>query len=1024
MGLKSIKLIEKLYLNNRMNLILLNFIILTTIGFSQSFGWQENGVPVRQGAHIEWSRTGDISDDGTMIFGWSDTRTGDRDVYAQKFDGNGTKLWGEDGLIVIRYAGRQEDPIFISDGNGGVYTIWSDFRNDPISDGQPYAQHINSNGVLTWSEDGMPLSSDKLTEFSLNLCKDGNGGAYALWKNKYGGHYASYLNSTNNGPSDEVEVISNEWSHSNPSLETAGGGDAVMVWTDERNEDKDLYGQRLGFDGTDVVLEWETIEDEDGDGIDNYPNGGIPIVTAIGNQSSQKVTYYSEEYSVIVWQDERYNSAMPDIFATFLDENGDPATFYGENGLPIVSSYDLDGAFTPPQSAQKKPRVKADSDGAMIIWNDFRSDPSGDVYIQKITHESNGWWTSNSDLPFDGIVVSQSTGEQSNSRLSIDGNGGVFIAWEDKRDSDTDIYTQHIDMDGNISFELNGLMICGDINDQISPLVKSDGNTGAFVVWQDYRVGSIGLYVQQVEPSLGTTMFNDGVEMYFGIDGNGQLYIDSDPLQLTPKSFYLNDDRTLLFWEDRRFGNQNIGGININTTYAYGQIIDLNFDNQLSEVGSLLSESPIQNKPAVYSIEDGFLYHFISQDFSSGEDVLSVQLLYEDLTLQISESDRVDYTAWANQKDFITGMDIDGYYYTFYAKEFWAPSEIWLQIYNQSGIPVFADPINIISNGDGNNYYPRMVIQNPNGGVVLLFDQNGTDIRLVPIDSNGNFVSEVVSIITNTDGQLFQDAELTQEGIFVTWKDLRNNNGDIFGQHISFDGSILSGQSNGISLCEETNDQSGANTTFLENINTVTTCWEDFRNGSHWDAYCRSIDLTTHFIYDEVILSDAIGDQMNPYLFTSLDETVLVVWEDFRNGANEYSDIYIQELVNGEMKYVEGGVVVCNAFHNQVNPRIDVLSHSIDKSYLIYWDDMRSSGKEDLINVFSQSFRNDENSELILGDVNFDGNLNILDVVNIVNFVMGTLDPTPEQEQAADYNEDGTINVLDIVQIVNAILSS
>ena len=74
--------------------------------------------------------------------------------------------------------------------------------------------------------------------------------------------------------------------------------------------------------------------------------------------------------------------------------------------------------------------------------------------------------------------------------------------------------------------------------------------------------------------------------------------------------------------------------------------------------------------------------------------------------------------------------------------------------------------------------------------------------------------------------------------------------------------------------------------------------------------------------------------------------------------------------------------------------------------------------------IFSQSFSNDEATGLILGDVNFDGILNILDVVNIVNYVMGTLDPTFEQEQSADYNEDGTINVLDIVQIVNTILNN
>ena len=318
------------------------FLIIVSFLFTQNFGWQDGGVPVRQGAHIEWSRTGDVGDNGNMILGWSDTRTGNRDIYAQKVDSNGNELWGEDGLLVVGYEGRQEDPVFISDGNGGVYVIWSDFRNPPISDGQPYAQHISSDGSLTWDAEGVPLSDDKLTEYTLNMCKDGNGGVFAIWKKKSSSHYGSYLNITNNGPTDEVEVISNEWAHSSPSLETAGGGAAVMVWADERNAGKDIYGQRLGFDGTNVVMEWETIEDTDQDGVDDYPKGGIPVVTSSGDQSSQKVTYYSEEYTVIVWQDERYSSS-PDIFATFLDIDGVPASFYGENGSPIVSSHDTEG---------------------------------------------------------------------------------------------------------------------------------------------------------------------------------------------------------------------------------------------------------------------------------------------------------------------------------------------------------------------------------------------------------------------------------------------------------------------------------------------------------------------------------------------------------------------------------------------------------------------------------------------------------------------------------------------------------
>jgi hypothetical protein len=62
----------------------------------------------------------------------------------------------------------------------------------------------------------------------------------------------------------------------------------------------------------------------------------------------------------------------------------------------------------------------------------------------------------------------------------------------------------------------------------------------------------------------------------------------------------------------------------------------------------------------------------------------------------------------------------------------------------------------------------------------------------------------------------------------------------------------------------------------------------------------------------------------------------------------------------------------------------------------------------------------DNIANVLPGDVNNDGLINILDVVSTVNIVLGMADWV----DAADYNDDGVINVLDIVSIVNVILSS
>ena len=60
--------------------------------------------------------------------------------------------------------------------------------------------------------------------------------------------------------------------------------------------------------------------------------------------------------------------------------------------------------------------------------------------------------------------------------------------------------------------------------------------------------------------------------------------------------------------------------------------------------------------------------------------------------------------------------------------------------------------------------------------------------------------------------------------------------------------------------------------------------------------------------------------------------------------------------------------------------------------------------------------------DVVLGDVNFDSEINVLDIVIIVNHILGTDLLSGDAAVAADYNEDTEVNVLDIVQMVNIIL--
>ena len=59
----------------------------------------------------------------------------------------------------------------------------------------------------------------------------------------------------------------------------------------------------------------------------------------------------------------------------------------------------------------------------------------------------------------------------------------------------------------------------------------------------------------------------------------------------------------------------------------------------------------------------------------------------------------------------------------------------------------------------------------------------------------------------------------------------------------------------------------------------------------------------------------------------------------------------------------------------------------------------------------------------LLGDINQDSIINVLDIISLINFVLGSNTPTSNEMILADLNEDSIINVLDIVSLVNLILN-
>ena len=88
----------------------------------------------------------------------------------------------------------------------------------------------------------------------------------------------------------------------------------------------------------------------------------------------------------------------------------------------------------------------------------------------------------------------------------------------------------------------------------------------------------------------------------------------------------------------------------------------------------------------------------------------------------------------------------------------------------------------------------------------------------------------------------------------------------------------------------------------------------------------------------------------------------------------------------------------------------------INSDYLINIQDILI-----LINGILNSY--DSHCLFLKSDVDINGDLNVIDIIQIVNIILGAnLNPTDYELWAADLNQDDNIDILDIVLIVNMIL--
>ena len=63
-------------------------------------------------------------------------------------------------------------------------------------------------------------------------------------------------------------------------------------------------------------------------------------------------------------------------------------------------------------------------------------------------------------------------------------------------------------------------------------------------------------------------------------------------------------------------------------------------------------------------------------------------------------------------------------------------------------------------------------------------------------------------------------------------------------------------------------------------------------------------------------------------------------------------------------------------------------------------------------------------SDIVLGDINQDGAINILDIITLINYILVVDIPNSDQFNASDMNSDGELNILDVVLVLGNIVNN
>ncbi len=701
-------------------------------------------------AHFQRAPVCHFNGNNWVVF-WSDERSDESDIFCTRVNQSGV-LIDTVGKIVSSAFRYQEFVRICFDGQK-YFAVWRDLRNDPDNwRYQIYGARVRYDGTVI-DTSGIMITNHQFAGY-LDIAY-GKRCYLVVWSvGSSPDIYCARVDTSGVLIDTNAILITNAYRNQNYPKVAFDGTNFFIIWEDDRNYPTScLYGARINEDG--VLID----------------TNGIRIVNINGVHTFPAIIYNGDHY-FITWSDYTGGGGL-NLYGARMTTDG---VLIDTNWIPISLGL----------SDQMMPSIGYDRERYLVVWSDFRNDPSQmqpEVYGVRILR--NGTVLDSTEI----LLSRNSYGYYPSVYFD---NENYLVVW-----GLYDIYGVRVNQQG-IVLDSMDVLISKSANNQITPAVAY-GSVNGLCAWIDDRRGKSDIYGIRFS-RVGNIMDTSAI----AIDTAGLTSFNKLWLHLGA-----SDTIYLLVWIDSRNPQRgyDLYGIRLNHR---GQVLD---DTPILICGT----TEIQNTPSVYFGDTNFFV--VWYDGRPGG-------IY---------GARVSKTGAVIDPDGFRITTDGGYYPSvcFDGTNFFVVWSVYTQIkgarVTQNGSVIDTIPISITNTNairwgyptiafDGTNYFIAWAQRE--SGITQRWDIYGARVRY-----DGILIDTIpIPISVAPDSQVCPAVVFDGSNFFVVWQDYRFKNNDIYGAHISRDGIVI----DSFIVAEQKGNQSSPALALMpdgERINVIYSGW-------------------------------------------------------------------------------------------------------------------------------------------------------------------------------------------------------